>query len=393
MHRTAVVALRVALRVICIAGVACVATPAMTEQATSPPRLRAQGTQFLGEAGRPYVPRWVSGLTLLARTPAQQAAFLDWAKTTGFNGVRVFGGALTLAGQTPESARAALPGLLDRAAARGLTVEVTALTDTGTGYDARAHLSAIVDILAGRPGVVLELANEVGHRTQAQDLTPTRLQAMGRELAAPRGVVWAIGAVDGPTLAGDYATIHVNRANGLWEHVPGLKVLHTTAVRLGVPVIDNEPVGADEQHGRETGRQRINEPAVFMAFGAFDRASGFGGVHHSQAGLLAALPGPVQQRSAEAYVAGHRAVESVLGDERGVFHDVGEAGAPLVSVSGLPADRVLTFVAVKQAVIVVAGASDDAVLRWAAGWHSSRVVKTMRGADGRRVDIIHAILK
>lgn len=385
MHRTTGVAPRIVLLMLCIMG------PVWA--AASPPGLRVQGTRFLDAAGRPYVPRWVSGLALLARSPSQQMPFLDWAKATGFNGVRVFAGALPWAGQSPESARAALPGLLDRAAARGLVVEVTALTDTGTGYDARTHLSAIVDILAGRPGVVLELANEVGHRTQAQDLTPTRLQAWGRELAAPRGVVWAIGAVDDPTLAGDYSTMHVNRANGLWEQVPGLKALLTTAARLGVPVIDNEPTGADELDGRETGRQRINEPAVFLAFGAFDRASGFGGVHHSQAGLMAALPGPMQQRSAEAYVAGHRAVESVFGDERGVFKDVGAVGAPVRSVSGLPAQRVLAFVAGKQAVIVVAGARSDLVLRWASGWQPVRVVKTMRAADGRRVDIIHAGLK
>lgn len=386
-------AMRALLLPIVVAGLALTARSALTFRDQPLPRLRVEGTQFLDETGRAYIPRWVSGLTLLARSPYQQATYLDWAARTGFNGVRVFAGALAWAGQSPESARAALPGLLDRAAARGLAVEVTALTDTGTGYDARAHLSVIVDILAGRPGVVLELANEVGHPTQARDMTPSRLQAWGRELAAPRGVVWAIGAVDDPALAGDYSTIHVNRANGLWEQVPGLKVLHTTAIRLGVPVINNEPIGADEQHGRHTGRQRIDEPAVFLVFGASDQASGFGGVHHSQAGLLAALPGPVQQRSAEAYVAGHRAVESVLGDERGVLRDVGEGGAPLVSVSGLPADRVLTFVAGKQAVIVVAGAHDDTVLRWAEGWTPQRVVKTMRGADGRRVDIIHARIK
>ncbi len=382
MSRTTRVTLRVVLLMLCVMG--------SVRAATSPPRLRVQGTQFLDEAGRPYVPRWVSGLTLLARAPAQQITFLDWAKATGFNGVRVFAGALTWADQSPASARAALPGLLDRAAARGLVVEVTALTDTGTGYDPRAHLNAIVDIVAGRPGVVLELANEVGHRTQAQDVTPARLHAWGRELAGPRGVVWAIGAVDDPAMAGDYSTIHVNRANGIWNQAPGLRVLHATAVRLGVPVIDNEPIGADELHGRETGRQRIDEPAVFLAFGACGRASGFGGVHHSQAGLIAALPGPVQQRSAEAYVAGHRAVEAVFGDERGVFHDVGEAGAPLRSVSGMPHDRALTYVAGSQAVIVVAGAGSDAVLRWDDGWQPGRVVKTLRAADGRRVDIIHA---
>ena len=345
-----------------------------TSTTTAPPMLRVEGRQFVDESGRVYLPRWVSGLTLLTRTPAQQTAFLDWAKDTGFNGVRVFAGALTWADQTPDGARAALPALLDRAAARGLVVEVTALTDTGSGYDAHAHLRGIVAILAGRRGTVLELANEVGHPTQAADLTPARLRAWGTELATPRRVLWAIGAHDDPIRAGDYTTVHLDRGPPFWTQVARVRQLGALADAFGAPVINNEPIGADERPGQETGRQRWNDPAGFFALGVLDRAFHIGGVHHSQAGLMAERPGPVQQQCADAYVAGYRAVEAVLGDRRGEFQEVG-SGA-------------YAFVVGDRGVFVRLGLTGDAGLMPAPGWRQIRVVATMTARDGSRADVV-----
>ena len=372
---------------------------ASAQAANGVPQLRVQGTGFVDEGGRPYIPRWVSGLTLLARTPAQQTAFLDWAAKTGFNGVRVFAGALAWAHQTPESARKALPELLNRAAARGLTVEVTALTDTGTGYDAKAHLLGIVKILKGRRGVVLELANEVGHPTQAKDLTPDRLRAYGQEIVVPAGLVWAVGAghsnepLNGQhqTRGGAYITAHLDRGGPRWPQVARVRSLFTIVEANGVPVLDNEPMGADERHGRETGRQRWDDPAAFFALGVLDRAFGLGGVHHSQAGLMAERPGPVQQRCAEAYVAGHRVIESVLGASSGRFLDAGQAGAPLASVNRNSVAAAYTFVSGNRAAVVLVGATGDPVLKWAAGWRQVKVAGTMRGKDGARLDVIEAI--
>jgi len=344
----------------------------------APAALRIEGRQFVDEAGRVYIPRWVSGLTLLVRTPAQQEAYLDWARQTGFNGVRVFAGALAWAGQTPDAARAALPALLDRAAARGLVVEVTALTNTGTGYDAKAHLRGIVDIIAGRAGrrgVVLELANEVGHPTQAADLTPGRLREWGAELATPRGVLWAIGASGVPVRGGDYTTVHLDRGPALWAQVAGVRQIGELADEFGAPVISNEPIGADERSGRETGRQRWNDPAGFFALGVLDRAFSTGGVHHSQAGLMAELPGPVQQQCASAYVEGHRAVESVLANQRGRFVDMGTGG--------------YAFVTVDRGVLVRLGrAGDSGQQSGPAGWRQVRAVATRTAQDGSRVDVV-----
>jgi hypothetical protein len=209
------------------------------------PKLHVQGREFMDETGRPYAPRWVSGLTLLVRTPQQQTAFLDWAKKTGFNGVRVFAGAVSWAKLTPELSLKALPALLDLAAARGLVVEVTGLMDTGLGYDAKAHLQALTNILAGRRGVVFELANEIGHPTQSKDLTPERLRAWGQEIVAPRGLVWAVGAadtdqlVDGryPAAGGSYITTHLDRGGAMWPQIARVRALYAIVEAHGVPVI------------------------------------------------------------------------------------------------------------------------------------------------------------
>ena len=362
------------------------------------PQLRVQGTQFVDEAGRQYIPRWVSGLTLLTRTPAQQSAFLDWAKKTGFNGVRVFAGAVSWAKLTPEGSLKALPGLLERASARGLVVEVTGLMDTGLGYDAKAHLQALTNILAGRRGVVFELANEIGHPTQAKDLTPERLRGWGQEIVAPRGLVWAVGAADTdqlvngryPAAGGSYITAHLDRGGDMWPQIARVRALFAIVEAHGVPVIDNEPTGADERPGRETGRQRWNDPAGFFALGVLDRAFGLGGIHHSQAGLMGEVPGPVQQRSAEAYVAGHRAVESVLGSERAVFMAPGQKGAPVQPATRMLPEQVLTFVAKDKALVVLVGAPKEEKIQWASGWRQAAIVRSMTGLDGHRVDVISA---
>lgn len=351
-----------------------------------PPQLAVRGAQFVdATSGAIFIPRWVSGLSLLSRTPQQQEAFLAWAAKTGFNGVRVFAGALTWAKQTPESAVAGLGPLLDRAAKHGLVIEVTALTDTGTGYDAERHVAALVERMAGRRGVVLELANEIGHGTQSAAVTADRMRKVGRELATPRGVLWAVGAplaADTPVKGvyaghgGHYATAHLDRGGAPWQQVRRVRELYRIVEVHGTPAINNEPIGCAEPGTRG---QRWTDPAMFFALGALDRAFGLGGVHHSEAGLRAELPGPVQQRCAELYVAAHRAIDSVLPGVVGRFHD-GGTRADVIAEFG--------FLAETKGVLVLLGVRGKPSPALPAEWKVVRTVASHTARDGRRVEVL-----
>lgn len=363
------------------------------------PNLTVRGRQFF-DGDRLWIPRLVSGLTLLVRTPAQQDAFLDWAAKTGFNGVRVFAGALTWANQSPEGARAALPGLLDRAAARGLVVEVTALTDTGTGYDAREHVRQIAGLLTGRRGVLFELANEIGHHTQSDEITLERMRQWGKEIADPAGLLWAVGAtletdepINGvyPAHGGRYMTAHLDRGRESWNQLRRVREIYAIVEAHGSPAVNNEPIGCAEPG---TPGQRYYDPAWAFTLGALDRAFGVGGVHHSQAGLMAELPGQVQRACADAYVAAYRAIDSVLDGVVGQYLNVGHAGSPLVGarfVEGGSADgvvRAYSFISGDRGVTVLVGALGDAGLEWGNGWRPMREVARSTAHDGRAAVIL-----
>lgn len=385
-----------------------VVPPVVVPPAVVVPDVRVDGDVFrAGDAL--FVPRFVSGLTLLARTPEQQTAYLKWASDTGFNGVRVFAGALAWAGQTPESARAALPGLLDRAAALGLVVEVTALTDTGTGYAAKAHLRGVVDILRGRHGVLLELANELGHSTQSPDITPDRMRSWGRELV-PNGLPWALGAVgtdevcpaDGPdrpescagvaegqypAAGGSYVTVHLDRGRDRWNRPRRVRELLEVRSAHG-PTFNNEPIGCAEPG---TPGQRSNDPAEFAVYGALDRAFTLGGVHHSQAGLMAEIPGPVQQRCAEAYVAAWKAVDGILQGAEGEYKNAGHGGSPLTrDVDWTRVVRAYSFVHGDRAAVMLVGTEAGVDLPWQNEFRLVSEVYRIQAADGRFLVVLSA---
>lgn len=390
--------------------------PPPTPTPTPPPApagpvITARDGRFFDGTGARLVPRWKSLLIALTKTPAQQAVILDQVVANGFAGVRVFSGALTWAGQTPESAREALPAFLDRAAARGLVVEVTGLTDTASGYDAREHIRLLAGILANRFGVVFELMNEIGHPTQDATITPGVLRAWGQELVAPLGIPWAVGAseVDEPcppdpwdrerpaacrgygeheypAAGGSYNTAHLERGRDFWNQFRRVRELYA------IPALNNEPLGCAEPG---TPGQRYYDPAMAYVLGVLDRAFGVGGVHHSQSGLLAELPGPVQQACELAYVAGHRDVDAVLPGVVGQYLNVGHGGSPLSGarfVDGGGADgvvRAYSFVdGANRGVTVLVGLRGDAALTWANGWEIVRTVGSRTAHDGRQIVVL-----
>lgn len=332
-----------------------------------------------------------SGLTLLVRPPAERDAFLDQTRDLGLNGVRVFAGALTWAGQTPEGARAALPDLLEAAAARGLRVQVAAITDSATGYDVAAHLRAVSAIVAAHPNAILEIANEPGHATQApavQDIRNLTRLALDN---VPSGVIYALGhlsdePVDGAwpwqTLGG-VITAHLSRDRDLWNRVRRMREIAAIGELTHWPVISGEPDAIAET--QPPGKTRIiGEEAVSWSFALGALCRGFEiavCVLHSEDGLMGRLLGPNEQRAARAYVEAFRAFDT---EDRLEFRNAGWVGSPVRSArfAEQPPPNVVraySFVAGASGWTVLVGVTGDPAVEWSNGWRPGRVVAERPG--------------
>lgn len=353
------------------------------------PVLHIAGSDWFNGTER-FIPRFQSHLSALraSRTEADWRAFFQYTLDAGFNGVRVFAGALPWAdGQTADDARGRLPRYLDLAEEYGLAVEVTAVTE-GRRYDWRAHLRAIAAITGPRRFVLLEGANEIGHPTQPDDLTFAAVAEILRDYPG----MWAVGAPIGqdepsptgawPAGQGTYSTVHLDRGRPSWDMVRRVREIYAVVEARGPPALDNEPIGCDEV--RRPG-SRETDPALFAVLGALDAAfRGVGGVHHSQAGLDAVLPGPVQRACAAAYLAAHHAVRSILGPDAGAYRNTGNQGAPVLSADFTQITRAYSFVVGDRAALVQIGeVAGRAALVFAPGWQPIQDVYALQGADGR----------
>jgi hypothetical protein len=350
------------------------------------PELAIDGRHWRN-SGRIYVPRWLSHLSALRpdRSEDDWREYFAWAIATGFEGARVFAGFLGdwASGQTAESARARLSPYLDAAAACGLAVEVTALTGTADGgYDPREHVDIIASKCAGRPNVVLELGNELYHGSQAEYMLDPDFLAELRHIARAAGfagpIAYGAFGADEPLPDGtwpypvaDYSTVHLDRGRPFWEQARRVREIYSVSEATGAPALDNEPLGAAEKNGDEYDppKQRSNDPAFFSVLGALDRGfSGVGGVHHSEAGREAVLPGPVQQRCAEAYVAAHRAVADIVGEDIPAYRNAGHTDSPVLSFAAGGAVRCYSFTVGDRGATVGVGVTADPGIVWGNGF-------------------------
>jgi hypothetical protein len=326
--------------------------------------LRIDDRFFVNDAGT-FRPIFTSALSILRHPDEEMTRFLDWAARTGFNGIRVFAGALKWASQTASGARQRLPFLLAEAAARGLYVEVTAITDSLEGaYDLDEHIRGIARACSVVDNVIVEVANEPYHSTQAGKVhDAATLLALGRHCSGPFALGAASSDESQDMSGGPYITAHLDRGRDKWNQVRRVRELEMLSEHGRKPVLNNEPIGAAETAAR--GR-RESDPAFFFCLGALNRTFEVGGVFHSDAGLSATIPGPVQQACADAFVAGSRVVPV---EDRLRFKNAGWVDSPVASARFEDTIvRAYSGVSGARAWTTLVGLSGDPGLQLRSGW-------------------------
>jgi hypothetical protein len=311
----------VTMSLACLAMAACVNVEAppvgsapdpQAQRPASCGRLAARGTDLVCHDGAKFHWRGVTAFALLEQVAhgrrADADAYMRWAQDTGFNLVRVLAMADVLFTLTPEEGRASMPALFEMAAERGLYVEIVALADTarlGTSpAGLREQVAAVGRIAAGHSNVAVQVANEHYHPTQSRELhDPAALRALAR-LIPPEVLHTESAAAEdtAPEPQGAYLTRHLSRSGSPARMIERIALLGRLAAETGKPVVNDEPIGADE---RDQPGRRLSDPGFFhdLASGTF--AAGLaGGTFHCEDGLLARVPGPVQQACARAWVRG-----------------------------------------------------------------------------------------
>lgn len=331
-------------------------------------------------SGEQFRPIFASTLAILPKSPEERAAVLDEVAALGFNGVRIFGGDLDWAGQTPALGLERAGTVIDEASARGLRVMLTAITGSRSGYDVRSHLGQLAGICNARINCILEAANEYYHPTQSDEVNdPDRLFRLARD-AIPGGMVWALGApaFDEPQAentwtipSGSYVTVHLDRGRDKWNQVRRVRELFAVLEAARKPVINSEPIGAAEN--AQPGR-RENDPAFFFALGALNRLFEIGGVFHSEDGLNGRPLGPVQRQCAEAFVAGSKIIPSAsrLDYKNAGFHD-----SPVKGFDG--GVRAYSFIAGGEGYTIALGFSGEPAIEWQNGWRPGTVLADLPG--------------
>lgn len=347
--------------------------------------VRAEGRFLVTDAGT-FRAVFTSELAILARTPEERNARLDEIRALGFNGFRVFAGDLGWAGQTTESAIAALPGLLTAARQRGLYALVVALTGTALGYDPEAHVRTLAGPCAITPACIIEGANELGHPTQSAQVSDPVWLASMLQRVIPSGTLWAVGAMLGqdeliddryPADGGRYSTAHLNRDRPKWEQVRRVREIAAISETTDKPAMSGEPIGAAEVS--EPGR-RESDPAFFYAYGALCRLFEVACVFHSEDGLNARPLSTNQRVCAQDFLAGFHAIDT---DERLAFKNASWPDSPVKTFT--KAVRVYSGVYGDRGYTVVVG--DEGVqVEWQHGWRVTETLGTRPGVTIWRIE-------
>jgi len=355
-------------------------------------RLRVQGRQIVSEDGSPFVWRFATGFRLVDYVAdgdeAAAVAFLDWAAKEGFTGVRVLSTLCCWFDLAPADGQRALARLLALAQARGLYLEVVGLARRMDRAAMVSHVRAIGRICSTSPAcAAIELANENGHPTQQGDLTDRGFLRKLKSLV-PAGVPVSMGSnccgQDDEHEwypGGDYITIHTDRSGDAWNRTSHLRELESLSARTGRFVVDDEPIGAGDVD--QPGRRSTN-PNEYFARGVLSRVFGVGATWHCEACLHATVPGPVQQASATAFIAGTRIVPD---DVLLRFQNVGSVNSPVKAFKSLTKSGGATNTAVGAFsglgrsinILALIGVTGDPGVVHQNGWRTRRVLDERPG--------------
>jgi hypothetical protein len=320
--------------------------------------------------GAPFTWRGITAFRLLEMESAGRGgevdAYLAWAASERLNVVRVLAMAKHLFELPPARGLAHLNALLDRAAARGMYVEVVALADTASyAIDPATHVDRVARICADHWNALIEIANEPYHGTQAPRIHDLEyLRSLVRRV--PSTIPVASGAAESPSIYGEgmYLTVHFPRSSGAggWGHVRDLKIGRDLRNAARKPVINDEPIGAGPRY--EAGR-RDDDPERFRAAAIASRLIGLGATFHYEGGLHARRP---EGRELECFRAWQEAWTLVPGQDPITPSDPGAANGPVKALGG--ASYIAAFIGVRgaDAWVLIAGAAGPVTIEWSPGW-------------------------
>lgn len=304
---------------------------------------------------------------------------LDEAAALGFTLVRTFCGPLPWCDQTREAVYARLPGFLQDCADRGLNAYLSYVTEAGTGYDIVTHIAEVERIAFYFPAVVLrEVANEPWHPTQAGCFSPVDCREYARFMNAPLSFGAAEDDESG-TYQGDFVAVHLDRGRDKWNQVRRVREMLALSESTGKPVLNQEPIGADET---SVAGKRESDPSFYYTLGALNRLFlGGNGVFHSQSGLMAEVLGPNQLACARAYLQGVRVWP---GANRLTYKNVGQGDSPVTSARFNDGDlskdgctRSYCGLDGNEGLNVTLGIAGDSGVQWGNGWRPSDVLGRM----------------
>jgi hypothetical protein len=341
-------------------------------------RLRANSRSIVCANGTIFRWRGVTAfrlVDLVADGREQDAVrYLDWAKRTGFNVVRVLSTLCCWFDLPPEAGRRALPTVLQLAAARGMYVQIVALAGTAPHerpIDLEAQVRAVGDIAAAHDNAIVEIANEPEHSTQDNRLHDfayvDRLAGLVPEQVLTIGGSATTDDATGPPL-GDVITRHLSRQGDMWAMMNRVRGLEQVSSRTGRPVLSGEPFGAGEK--RQPGT-RETDPDLFFTYGTLCRVFEISCNFHLEAGLNAVAPGPIQQAAAVAFIEGTKAAPD---DWRLTFTELSAPDSPISRAHLGHVVNVYSALAGNEGLTVAFGVRGDMELQWR-GYQPAAVVR------------------